>query len=113
MHATPRRVAAMLSVVLLAAVGAPAAQASTAQPRGLLDGIIGGVLGGLTGILNGLLGTAQLAPLTQLTSSLTPGTTPSAQTLAPLTNLVSGVAGNAGTPADVKTQATNVLGILN
>ena len=113
MFVTPRRVAALLSVVLIAAIGAPVAQASTTpQPRGLLDGL-GGILGGLTGLLTGLLGTAQLQPLTALTASLTPGSGPSAQTLAPLTPLVSGLATSASTPADVKTQAASVLAILN
>jgi hypothetical protein len=116
MHASPRRIAALLSLTVCAAFGATAGQASAAtQSRGLLDlgGVIGGVLGSLTSVLNGLLGTAQLAPLTSLTSSLTPGVTPSAQTLAPLTPLVQGVAGNAATPAALKTQAAGVLAILN
>lgn len=115
MHTFPRRAAALLAVLSLGVTGVGSAQAS-ATPRGLLDGlggIIGGVVGGLTSILNGLLGPAQLAPLTQLTASLTPGTTPSAQTLAPLTSLVSGVAGNASVPADLRSQASGVLDILN
>lgn len=110
------RISVLALLACIAGFAPSAAQASTpAQPRGLFDlgGVIGGVVGGLTGLLSNLLGTAQLDSLTQVTSSLTGGAAPSAQTLAPLTSLAQGLATGSGVPTDLQSQASGVLALLS
>jgi hypothetical protein len=95
---------------------APATTAArAAAPRGLLDpigGLLAPVLTTVSGTLNGLLGATQIGTLKGVTASLAGGAAPSATTLAPLTGWLSIVSGNTALPAQLRSTAGQVAGLL-